>query len=146
MSESNHFDDISKLKLPVSELEENQKKLEARKKAKKELLPPRHKKGEKFISGLIPLSWVKEMLKLPTSASQLSWILWHLAGMKKARVIDVNLSSLEEFNIPRTTAWRSIGYLEKAGLISVVHNPGRKLRVILLDVTSLDEETSGGTN
>ncbi len=136
MSESNHFDDINKLKLPTSELEENQKKLEARKKAKKELLPPRHKKGEKFISGLIPLSWVKEMLKLPASASQISFVLWFYAGLTKTRIIDINLSSLEEFNIPRVTAWRSIGYLEKAGLISVVHNPGRKLRVTLLDAKS----------
>jgi hypothetical protein len=48
---ANPFDDISKLKIPTSELEENQQKLEAKRKARIELLPPRHKKGETFIRG-----------------------------------------------------------------------------------------------
>jgi len=138
-SESNPFDDISRLKIPTSELKENQQKLETKKQAKKELLPPRHKKGEKFISGLIPLTWVKEMLKLPASASQVSFVVWHLAGMKKLRTIELNLSSLEEFNIPRVTGWRSIGYLEKANLISVVRKPGRKLEITLLDCPAIEK-------
>lgn len=143
MSDPNPFDDISKLKLPTTELSQNLQKLEARKQAKKKLLPPRHKKGENFISGLIPLSWVKEMLKLPASTAQTSFVLWYFAGMTKSREIDINLSRMDEFNIPKVTAWRSIGYLEQAGLISVVREPGRKIKVTLLEVnaSSLDATT-----
>lgn len=133
---ANPFDDISKLKIPTSELEENQQKLEAKRKARIELLPPRHKKGETFIKGPIPMTWVKEMLKLPASASQMSFVLWFLAGMRKTKTIKINLSRMNDFNISKVTAWRSIHYLEKANLISVDRKPGQKLTVTLLDLGS----------
>lgn len=129
---ANPFDDISKLRIPTLELQENQQKLETKRKAKNELLPLRHKKGETFIKGPIPMTWVKEMLKLPASASQISFILWFIAGMRKTRNIEINLSRMKDFNISKVTAWRSIGYLEKANLVSVERKPGRKLTITLL--------------
>jgi hypothetical protein len=82
------------------------------------------------------MTWVKEMLKLPASASQMSFVLWFLAGMRKTKTIKINLSRMNDFNISKVTAWRSIHYLEKANLISVDRKPGQKLTVTLLDLGS----------
>ncbi len=105
---------------------------------------PRHRRGEMFLRGPIPLDWVTIASKLGGKALHVGIALWFFAGMKRTRVISLNLSQPERFGFDRFSGSRALAALEEAALVRVERHPGRKPVVTILDGAkpSQDGETS----
>jgi hypothetical protein len=114
--------DINRLRLPVKE----RPALVRRK-------PPRHKTGEKFLKGPIPMNWLTAAAKAPGKALHLAIGLWYWAGITRSREIRVSMKGLEQLGISRFSGYRGLTALENAGLISVERHRGRRPIVTLLD-------------
>jgi hypothetical protein len=48
---------------------------------------PRHKPGEKFLKGPVPLPWLASTAQLPGKSLHLGIVLWFLTGLKNARAV-----------------------------------------------------------
>ncbi|HKF94008.1 MAG TPA: hypothetical protein VKB96_05275 [Gammaproteobacteria bacterium] len=95
--------------------------------------PPRHKPGEKFLKGPVPLTWLASAAQLPGKALHVSVVLWFFAGLKKTRIVSLPNKTLRLFGVSRNAKYRALGALEKAGLVVVERPPGRNPLVTLLD-------------
>ena len=96
--------------------------------------PPRHRQGEAFLKGPIPMAWLALAARLPGRALHMGLILWYWAGITKRRVVAPSLSRAErEFGVSRTALARGLAALEHADLVSVDRRAGRKPVVTLLD-------------
>ena len=98
-------------------------------------LPPRHKRGEKFLKGPIPWKWLCRAAVLCGKAFQVAIAIWFLAGVHKRREIKLSGQAVEDLGVSRYACYRGLKLLEKAGLISVQRAPGRKAIVTILDFT-----------
>jgi len=94
---------------------------------------PRHRLGEKFLKGPIPLLWLAAAAKQPGRALHVGIAVWFLAGIKRNAVIALSSSILVSFGVNRHAVYRGLKALERAGLVSVVRKPGRLPQVTLLD-------------
>ncbi len=94
---------------------------------------PRHKNGEKFLKGPIPLDWLNMAAKLPGKALHVAIAIWFLAGIKKMRTIALSGSVLNGMGVKRNAAYRALAELEGAGLISVIRYHGRLSEVTILE-------------
>ena len=92
---------------------------------------PKHKVGEQFLKGPIPLDWIKTAARLPSKSLHVGIILWYLAGIKRQRTIPISNSITKRFGIGRSTKHRALRALESAGLVSICHQPGRTPEVTL---------------
>lgn len=102
---------------------------------------PRHKPGEKFLRGPIPLAWLQTAAPLPGKALHVGVALWFWAGMTRNRTVSLNLTRLEGvFGVQRHSASRGLAALEKAKLITVVRARGRCPIVTLLDGSGSNPE------
>ncbi len=98
--------------------------------------PPRHRRGERFLKGPIPLIWLGAAAILPGRALAVALELWFWAGLKNKRVVRISLSHLRSApGMSRSSASRGLGALERAGLVSVVRKPGRKPIITLTDAS-----------
>jgi hypothetical protein len=104
--------------------------------------PPRHRPGERFLKGPIPLNWLGAAASLPGKALHVAIELWFWAGVKNSRTVAISLSHLRATRIHRSSASRGLQALERAGLVAVVRHSGRKPIVTLLDYDA--EETGRG--
>jgi hypothetical protein len=95
--------------------------------------PPRHRQGESFLKGPIPWAWLRRALTLPGKALHVALLLWKEAGCRRNGLVPFRLAGTAELGIHPDTAKRGLRALERAGLVSVHHSPGRALRVALLD-------------
>lgn len=100
---------------------------------------PRHRTGEKFLKGPIPLDWLSRAMKLPGKALHVADILWFYSGIKRSAEIPLSLSKLKKFGITRTSAARALRNLEEAGLVTVDRKQGRKAVVRLLPAIKNEE-------
>lgn len=97
---------------------------------------PRHKPGQKFVKGPIPLDWLSVAAKLPGKALHVAVALWFRAGIRKSNQMRFPMSWLDRvFGVNRTSAYRGLAVLEKGGLVSVVRHRGRASIVTLLEVS-----------
>jgi hypothetical protein len=97
--------------------------------------PPRHKKGELFIMGPLPVNWFQLASRLPGKALHIGLEVWFWAGLQRNRTVSISLSNLRTApGVSRQPASRGLAALEKAELVAVVRWPGRKPLVTLLDV------------
>jgi hypothetical protein len=97
---------------------------------------PRHKFGEKFVRGPIPLDWLCVAAKQPGKAFQVAMGLWFRAGINNSNRMRFPMSWLNRaFSVNRTTAYRGLSALEKVGLVSVVRHRGRASIVTLLEAS-----------
>jgi len=94
--------------------------------------PPRHRQGEKFLKGPIPLAWLSRAAALPGRALQVGLAIWFLAGLKKTRTVTLTNAVLKDFGVDRHAKYRGLAVLEGAGLIAVERQPGHAPRVTLL--------------
>lgn len=117
--------DIEKMRLPAHRVHDM-----AQKRAK----IPRHKPGQKFLKGPIPMDWLIPALKLPGKALHVSVMLWFYASLKRSGEVALSLSRLKEVGVSRSSASRALVHLEKAGLVAVSRGAGRKPVVRLLEV------------
>jgi hypothetical protein len=102
---------------------------------------PRHRPGEKFIKGPIPLRWVEAAGCQPGRALHVGLALWYRAGLENSRRVSLNLSRLEPLGVTRYAASRGLKALEAAGLVQVDRGQGRKAIVVLNDGP---QEATGG--
>ncbi len=92
--------------------------------------PPRHRPGESFLKGPIPWRWLEAAAGLPGKALVVGLAVWRAAGCRDARTVPLNLSAL---GLVRRTAQRALRALERAGLVTVEHRPGRAVLVTLCE-------------
>ncbi len=101
---------------------------------------PRHRRGEMFLRGPIPLHWITIASHLGGKALHVGLAIWFFAGMKRSRIISLNLSQPEKFGFDRFSGSRALAALEKAGLVLVERHPGRKPVVTILDGAKLSPD------
>ena len=123
--------DVDKLKLPGGGIE----------KALSRIPPklPRHRKGELFVMGPIPLAWIGLASALPGKALAVGVALWFQAGLVKRNEVKLSRKLLERFGVKRDAARRGLGLLEEKGLVSVQRHTGRCPLVQICDPS--DEES-----
>jgi len=95
---------------------------------------PRHRNGESFLKGPIPLNWLIAAGRLPGKATQVAIILWHMVGwLRKNELVFPTGRCARTFGIDRNTAARGLRALEAAGLVQVERGKCKSPRVVLLD-------------
>ncbi len=87
--------------------------------------PPRHKKGEKFLRGPIPLDWLTRAAALPGKAPVVGLALWFEAGITKNATVSLTNTVVRRFSVTPKTRSRCLRALESAEWVSVVRDPGR---------------------
>jgi hypothetical protein len=96
----------------------------------------RHKPGQKFLKGPIPLDHLTLAAKAPGKALAVAVALWFF-GLRVTTQIKFPVRWLKTaFGMDRYTAYRGLAALEKAGLVSVVRHRGRGSIVTLLEVST----------
>jgi DNA-binding MarR family transcriptional regulator len=95
---------------------------------------PRHKKGERFLKGPIPLKWLCRAATKRGKTFHVAIALWHLASMKGGPTVSLPNPLLASFGVNRYAKSRGLKQLEAAGLVSVKRNPGRNPVVTILDI------------
>lgn len=87
---------------------------------------PRHKQGEKFLRGPIPLSWLTVALRIPGRAGNVALAIWYLCGLNgNTNTIRLTGKTLREFGVKQKSGYRGLIALEAAGLILCVRKRGR---------------------
>jgi hypothetical protein len=82
--------------------------------------PPRHKPGEKFLKGPIPLVWLAKAARLQGKVLHVAIALWFMAGIKRARTVPLPSLTLRILGVRRQTSYRALTALEEAGLVATV--------------------------
>jgi hypothetical protein len=113
------------LRLPGNALQEAMTNAKAK--------PPRHRQGEKFLSGPIPWPWVHRASQLKGKALTVALVLWQEAGCRKCRTIRFRPSQTDALGFHRSTARRGLRALEQAGLVRIRRIPGQCLEVTILE-------------
>ena len=93
--------------------------------------PPRHRKGERFLRGPIPLPWLQRAATLPGKALAAGIALWFQAGLTKSARVEFCSKLRNGFGISRQAGYRALTALEGAGLVDVERRRGRCARVTL---------------
>jgi hypothetical protein len=92
---------------------------------------PRHKAGEAFLRGPVPLAWIRKGAQLRGKALAVGLALWFKAGMTGDKEITAGKALWERVGIGRKSAYRGLNALERAGLVLVVRHRGRCPRVTI---------------
>ena len=61
--------------------------------------PPRHKQGEKFLKGPIPLKWLINASSLPGKSLHIAIVVWYRAGLEKSRTIKLSNITVKVFGL-----------------------------------------------
>ena len=101
---------------------------------------PRHKAGERFLKGPIPMAWIGAAARLPGKALHVGVAIWHIAGLTGQAVVRMERSALESLGIGREAWLRGLERLEGAGLIDVERKPGRRTIVTIRGSTNGESE------
>ncbi len=90
---------------------------------------------EPFLRGPVRMSWIDKSYEVAGgNGLMLGLKLWWLSGMNNnSRTFSVNVRRLEVGQSLRSK-WRVLKTLEDAGLIKRIHEPGKRLKVELLDI------------
>lgn len=90
---------------------------------------------EPFIRGPLPLGWFIRASQIPRrNALVVALVLWHLAGMAKAKSrLVFCVARCTPFGLGRKSVARGLRDLEEAGLVCVERVRGRCARVDLLE-------------
>ena len=99
--------------------------------------PPRHKPGEKFLKGPVPLRWLTRAARLPGRSLHLGTALWYLAGLHRARTVSLPNSVLAQFGVDRHAKYRALNWLEGDALVIVERHPSRNPVVTLLEAVKV---------
>ena len=85
----------------------------------------RKRNGEKFVSGPIPLAWIKSAAVLPGKALAVGVSLWFLRGLTRTSTLSFSPSTWNQFGLSRSAVYRGLKQLEAAGLLAVERHRGR---------------------
>ena len=92
---------------------------------------PRHRTGEEFLKGPIPLAWLEAAARLPGNALAVGIAVWFKAGVAKSGRVKVSNALVGKFGVRRHSKYAALRVLESAGLISVHGRSGRSPVVTL---------------
>lgn len=96
---------------------------------------PQHAAREAYLGGPIPFRWLQPAAKLPGKTFLVAVLLWHRVQVQRCRTaIRTSRALFEAFGVSRQAAYRAYSALERAGLISVIREAGKRPRVVILDV------------
>jgi hypothetical protein len=98
---------------------------------------PRHRSGEHFLRGPIPMNWIRvaSVVSGQGSGFKVAIVLWYLSGLnRQAKTVKLSGSVLREMGVERHAGYRGLEALEDAGLVAVERRPGQSPRVTLLNV------------
>ena len=98
---------------------------------------PRHKSGEPFLCGPIPMNWLAAASEASGHGSGLgvAIALWYLSGLNhRAKTVKLSGSVLRQMGIERHAGYLGLKKLEKAGLVSVERHAGRLPVVTILSL------------
>jgi hypothetical protein len=99
---------------------------------------PRHKMGDRFLCGPIPLAWIVKATPLPGKSWHVATAIWYLAGLTKSPTVKLTQGVLNQFGIDRFAKYRALAALESAKLIQVSSSNGKNPLVTLLDVGGVE--------
>ena len=94
---------------------------------------PRHRKGEHFLKGPVPLNWLAQAARCGGKALSVAIILWYRAGLKRSPTVKVPRWTADKFDLRRHAKTRGLKALEHAGLVRVKRQQGGSPEVTLLD-------------
>ena len=99
--------------------------------------PPRHRRGETFLRGPIPLAWLEALTDLESARSSGKLLhtglaLWFRAGIENRRRFRVPTPQLRRFGVGRKSARRCLQVLADGGLIQVIERRFGRAPVIEL--------------
>ncbi len=94
---------------------------------------PRHRKGEHFLKGPVPLNWLAQAARCGGKALSVAIILWYRAGLKRSPTVKVPRWTADKFDLRRHAKTRGLKALEQAGLVRVKRQQGCSPEVTLLD-------------
>ena len=98
---------------------------------------------EPFLRGPVPMSWITKAHKVAGgNGLMLGLSLWWVSGMTESRTFSVNIRRLEVGQSLRNK-WRALKALEGAGLIRRTREPGKRLRVELLNTELATQRPQG---
>jgi hypothetical protein len=103
---------------------------------------PRPAKGEAYLGGPIPMTWIEKAAPLPGRSWHLACALWFDAlcrkGKMKPAIVSLTRKTLHRFGLTeRRAIYRALDALEHAGLLRVEARGGRRPRVTILPAGSL---------
>jgi hypothetical protein len=115
--------DVDRLRLPQSAVKMP---------AKRSRLP-RHRPGEEFLCGPIPLNWINRACRLRGKALAVGLALWFKAGTQRdSATVVLSSKLLRRFGVAdRKAGYRGMTALEDAGLVEVERHRGRCPRVTI---------------
>ena len=104
---------------------------------------PRPAKGEAYMGGPIPMTWIAQAAPLQGRAWHLACALWFEAlcrkGKAKPATVQLTRKTLHRFGLmDRKAVYRALEALEDAGLIHVEVRNGRRPLVTILPASSRD--------
>ena len=93
---------------------------------------PRHKAGDHFLKGPVPLVWLEAAARLPGKSLHAGVALWYAAGLTRSASVPLSNISGVRFGLDRNAKYRALSWLEAAGLIRVERKLGRAPVVTLV--------------
>lgn len=96
---------------------------------------PRHKSGDRFLRGPIPMDWIYAAAKATGHGSgfKVAIVIWYLSGLnRQSKTVKLSGSVLREMGVERHAGYRGLVALEKAGLVRVERNSGQSPTVSIL--------------
>lgn len=98
---------------------------------------PRHRDGERFIRGPIPLEWMKLASKCGNRAEAVAVLLWYAAGFQRSNPVKLSTKILTELGVHPRTAKRVLIRMEVLGLTKNEFKRGRSPVVLIKAAPSL---------
>lgn len=98
---------------------------------------PRHKMGDRFLCGPIPLAWILKATSLPGKSWHVATAIWYLAGLTKSPSVKLTQSLLNEFGVDRFAKYRALDALAGANLIEIKEAHGKNPLITLLGVQEI---------
>ena len=103
--------------------------------------PPRHRSGEPFIKGPIPISWLGRAAALPGKSLHVGLALWYVAGLTGKRRVQLRQEVLGWLGLAPSGVRRSLIRLESAGLVSLDRKRGRRPIVTIQSAPAKESST-----
>jgi hypothetical protein len=95
--------------------------------------PPKHKRGERFLKGPIPWTWLATAARQPGKSLHLAIAIWFMAGLTRSKDVKISNLLLRALGVKRSSRQRSLAALEQAGLIAIQHSTGKSPIITILD-------------
>ena len=103
---------------------------------------PRHRPGEKFLKGPIPMAWLSEAARLPGKTLVVAIAIWHVAFLKNSPTVKVTSKALETLGVAQTAKLNGLNALERAGLVAIARRSGASHVVTLLPASTTKHPSS----